>query len=310
MNTASRLERGGEDIVSLDGPDVSPHLDCGYNRAFLKPLNLSPHSGTQTRNIEFAMTQFNATNYSIARSTGQCAMTDQPLEPGTEYIATVVEEGDELVRLDISLEAWESGQRPDQVFSYWRATVPEPNEKPKPFVDDAVLLDLLRRLADTEQPARQAFRFVLTLILMRKKLLRYDRTIEREGERPIYAEIPAEPEPETKPAEEVAEAIAEGEPIADSQAETTDEQADDSAGTPEADAPAEPTPAKPPEPEIIGHETVMQQWWILTPKLDPSKGPMSKWHPEETIEVLDPQLDELQIRQVTDQLGQILNAEL
>ena len=105
-------------------------------------------------------------------------------------------------------------------------------------------MNLLRRLADADQPQRIAFRFVLMLILMRKKLLRYDRTEHR--------------------------------PIDD--------------GT---DASQPPT----------------AEWWIVTPKADLSKGPLGKWS-DETIEVLDPGLDDDQIKQVTDQLGEVLNAEL
>ena len=67
----------------------------------------------------------------------------------------------------------------NRLFSHWESTVPQPNEKKKIFVDDAVLMNLLVRLADTDQPQRLAFRFVLALILMRKKLLRYEGAQKR-----------------------------------------------------------------------------------------------------------------------------------
>lgn len=113
--------------------------------------------------------------YRVARPTGRCARRDVPLEPGTTCIAALVEREDDdgFDRLDYSLEAWESGARPDCLFSYWKTTVPEPNEKRKLLVDDAVLMDLFERLADDDLPQRQAFRFVLALILMRKRLLRF-----------------------------------------------------------------------------------------------------------------------------------------
>lgn len=189
------------------------------------------------------MSQFNAPAYDIERPTGQCALTGKLLEPLETYIATLVEDGDDLHRLDVCDEAWQQGRRPEHLFSYWHATVPEPNAKKKLFVDDEVLMNLLERLADAEQPQRIAFRFVLTLILMRKKLLRYDRTEKRsvDGE--------------------------------DSQ-------------------------------------PVEQEWWLLTPKLDLSKGPLGKWDDERSFEVLDPRLDEDGTRAVTEQLSEILQAEL
>ncbi len=189
------------------------------------------------------MSQFQSTSYDIERPSGQCAFTGQTLEPGETYIATLVEEGDAFRRVDISEAAWDEGKRPEHLFSFWKTTVPHPEEKTKVFVDDEVLMNLLRRLADETRPQRVAFRFILALILMRKKLLRYDRTEVRK------------------------ETDAEG-------------------------------------------NAVEQDWWMLTPKLDLARGPLGKWHPDETLEVLDPHLSEDEIRQVTEQLGQILQAEL
>src|SRR5690606_30627423 len=139
------------------------------------------------------MTQFNTPTYDIERPTGTCAFTGRVLEPGEAYMATLVEldEAEQqqspqktrtgaailgFKRVDVSMEAWQQGQRPPRIFSYWKAVVAEPNQKKKLFVDDDVLLNLLRRLADATEPQRVAFRFVLALILMRRKMLRYDGT--------------------------------------------------------------------------------------------------------------------------------------
>lgn len=196
------------------------------------------------------MTQFNAPTYDIQRPTGKCAFSGRTLEPGEPYIATLIEldeaEAAALVknaptapnnsetksigfrRLDVSAEAWQQGQRPERVFSFWRSVVQPPNAKRKVFVDDQVLLDLLRRLGEDDRPGRQAFRFVLALALMRKKLLRFDGQETRNG----------------------------------------------------ADGKSE-------------------EWWTLTPKGQ-----------DEPLTVLNAQLDEQQIQSVTEQLGEILEAEI
>jgi hypothetical protein len=44
------------------------------------------------------------------------------------------------------------------------------------FVDDEVLCGLFERLAEATEPAKVNFRFVLGLILMRKRLVIYDGT--------------------------------------------------------------------------------------------------------------------------------------
>lgn len=115
------------------------------------------------------------THYRVANPTGVCAATGATLEPGSTCIATLCErkEDDGFDRLDFLPAAWEEGHRPEGLFSYWKTTVPEPDAKPKLLVDDTVLMDLFERLAEETRPHRIAFRFVLALILMRKRLLKF-----------------------------------------------------------------------------------------------------------------------------------------
>ncbi|MDP7070239.1 MAG: hypothetical protein QF561_02710 [Phycisphaerales bacterium] len=115
--------------------------------------------------------------YQVARSTGRCEATGEVLEAGSACVAALcdgpAEEG--FRRLDYSVEAWDRGARPEGLFSFWRTTVPEPKAAKRLFVDDEVLLDLLDRLADAEDPKKVAFRFVITLVLLRKRLVKFER---------------------------------------------------------------------------------------------------------------------------------------
>lgn len=190
--------------------------------------------------------------YDVQKPSGVCASTGRALEPGEACYSALVdipvqqrEPGDALgmKRVDVSVEAWGEGFRPAALFSFWKTTVPDPQQKKKMFVDDAVLMNLLRRLEDTAEPTRLAFRHVVALILMRKKLLRYDGN------------------------------------------ETAEVAGDDG-------------------------ETATQTWWVMTPKLDVSKGHFGKWATDDTLRVLDPKLDEAGVEQVTQQLGEVLEAEL
>ncbi len=117
------------------------------------------------------------TDYQVARSTGRCAATGEVLAPGSSCIASLCDKagpGEEgFERRDFSIEAWEAGTRPDGLFSFWKATVPHPDDKPRLLLDDTVLMDLFERLGSDDRPQRVAFRFVLGLILMRKKHLKF-----------------------------------------------------------------------------------------------------------------------------------------
>ncbi|MCH8824701.1 MAG: hypothetical protein IH984_14475 [Planctomycetes bacterium] len=115
--------------------------------------------------------------YRVGRPTGVCAASGETLQPGDECIATLCEriEDEGFDRLDYCPREWESGTRPERLFSYWRTTVPASDAKEKILVDDSVLMDLFERLGQDKRQQRIAFRFILALILMRKRLLRYVR---------------------------------------------------------------------------------------------------------------------------------------
>lgn len=167
-------------------------------------------------------------SYDVARATGCCAATGAPIEPGSPYVATLCERENEegFDRLDFSTQAWEQGLRPPRLFSSWRTTMPEPGGKAKTFVDDEVLLNLFHRLSDDQQAQRVAYRFVIALILLRKRLLKHDSTKQQDG-----ASV-----------------------------------------------------------------------WMMRLKGDPVDAPK--------VEVIDPNLSEEQVREVSDQLGEILRGEL
>ena len=120
--------------------------------------------------------------YPVTRSTGRCAARDTELAAGSACMATLCDAGEEgLKRLDYSLEAWQEGIRPEGLFSFWKTTVPEEGTQKKQIIDESVLLTIFEQLAEDEQPRRVSLRFVLALILMRKRLLRFMGRVEEDG---------------------------------------------------------------------------------------------------------------------------------
>jgi len=118
--------------------------------------------------------------YQIGSSTGVCAATGRDLAEGEDYYAVLFEDGDSFRRADYALDAWQGP--PQGAYCHFRTRIPVRQEKKKRvFVDDDVLVGFFLRLADETEPARLQFRFVLALILMRKRILRYEAT-HREDE--------------------------------------------------------------------------------------------------------------------------------
>ena len=110
--------------------------------------------------------------WEIDKPLGQCYGTGKKIEPGQEYFAALVETEEGLRRRDFSADYWQQ-QKPD-VFCYWKTKLPEPGRKKQLFVDDQMLMAFFDRLAAESDQEKINFRFVLTLILMRKRLLKYD----------------------------------------------------------------------------------------------------------------------------------------
>ncbi len=122
-------------------------------------------------------------DYNISKTSERCRLCGANLQPGQQLVATVQENDDQFERMDYCPDCWEKRQSErgeEGVFGVWRTRVPNPEEKKKLFVDDDLLINFFERLEGAEEPAKVNFRFVLALILMRKKLLIYDKSVKGE----------------------------------------------------------------------------------------------------------------------------------
>ncbi len=119
-------------------------------------------------------------DWEIKKTLGQCTGTDREFEIGEEYFAALVQTDEGLVRQDFGVDYWNQNQ--PEVYCFWKTKMPDPEEKKKLFIDDQMLMAFFDRLAEETDPEKINFRFVLTLILMRKRKLKYDAcTIDDDG---------------------------------------------------------------------------------------------------------------------------------
>jgi hypothetical protein len=100
-------------------------------------------------------------------------VTGRPIQPDEKMMAALRETSIGFERLDISVEAWPQFDQAT-VLAFWQTVMPRPEARRKLFVDDGVLCELFERLGDVTEAAKLSFRFVLGLILMRKRLLVYE----------------------------------------------------------------------------------------------------------------------------------------
>ncbi len=121
--------------------------------------------------------------WEINKPLGVCCGTDRPFEPGEEYYAALVETSEGLQRRDFCVEYWEN-EKPE-IYCFWKTRLPDPDEKKPIFVDDEMLMTFFERLAEETEPEKVNFRFVLMLVLMRKRKLKYDST-KLNGEKELW----------------------------------------------------------------------------------------------------------------------------
>lgn len=111
-------------------------------------------------------------DWEIKKTLGQCFGTGREFEINEEYFAALVQGEEGLERRDFSTDYWNEAKPP--VYCFWKTKMPNPEQKKKLFIDDDMLMAFFDRLADETDPEKLSFRFVLTLILMRKRKLKYD----------------------------------------------------------------------------------------------------------------------------------------
>jgi len=111
--------------------------------------------------------------YEIRSCTRRCAATDRELAPGEAFYSVLVQQGAELVRKDYSEQGWQGP--PEGAIGWWKSRMPDPRTGKPTWAPNDVMLDLLEQLA--EQPEKADMRFVLALLLVRRRVVRHDESL-------------------------------------------------------------------------------------------------------------------------------------
>ena len=110
--------------------------------------------------------------YQIQPHTRRCAVSGRELRPGEKVYTALFDEGTQFLRKDYSPEAWQGP--PPGAFSFWAGRVPGQEPSRRPRIDDELLLDCFQRLEGQADPGRVNFRYVVALLLMRRRRLRFE----------------------------------------------------------------------------------------------------------------------------------------
>ncbi len=103
-----------------------------------------------------------------------CAGTGKPLVPGSVCISVVVDDGNELRRLDYSKEGWKGP--PEATIAQWQCPVPLPVDIKKKLLDPDALMNYFDQLTAEANPLQEKLRYILAILLMHKRRLREEGT--------------------------------------------------------------------------------------------------------------------------------------
>ena len=117
--------------------------------------------------------------YQIQPHTRRCAVTGRELQPGERFYTALLEEGNLLLRKDYSHEAWKGP--PAGAFGFWSGRVPPAEAGRRPQIDDDLLATCFHRLEGETEPSRVSFRYVVALLLMRRKWFKFEEARTEAG---------------------------------------------------------------------------------------------------------------------------------
>jgi hypothetical protein len=110
--------------------------------------------------------------YHIQPNTRHCAVSGREIKPGERFYSVLLERDHQFFRQDYSDDAWKGP--PEGTFSFWMGRLQDSKDRRPPPIDDDLLLDCFHRLEGQTEPHQLNFRYVVTLLLMRRKLFRFE----------------------------------------------------------------------------------------------------------------------------------------
>jgi hypothetical protein len=146
-------------------------------------------------------------NWNIRSRSHACHHTGIAFTEGEVFYTALFDEpqSEELIRRDFSLTAWDEARAAATPFSFWKSVYEAPVSNARPeVVEKETAETLLRRLIEEDNPGTENTRYILAVMLERKKQLRQTATRETDDatfliyEQPKSGEVYIIRDPELK----------------------------------------------------------------------------------------------------------------
>jgi hypothetical protein len=121
-------------------------------------------------------------DYEVQRCTRRCAVSGRELAEGEAYFTALFAAGAAVERRDYAPETWTGP--PDNVLAWWKAVVPAREAKKARQAPSDILLEMFEGLESRDDQAD--YRYVLALLLIRRRVLRMEDHEAADGTVSLY----------------------------------------------------------------------------------------------------------------------------
>lgn len=111
-------------------------------------------------------------DWEIRKRSDTCTATQRPFQEGEFFYTAIFREGGGFRREDLSEEAWAARAEEAPPFSFWRSKFEMPPPPPPEPLAKQDAESILRRLIEENADSSKNARFILALMLERKRLLK------------------------------------------------------------------------------------------------------------------------------------------
>lgn len=111
-------------------------------------------------------------DWEIRKRSDICTATQRPFAEGEFFYTAIFRDGDGFRRDDLSEEAWQARPDDPQPFSFWRSKFEMPPPPPPEPLAKQDAESILRKLIEENSDTTKNARYILALMLERKRLLK------------------------------------------------------------------------------------------------------------------------------------------
>jgi hypothetical protein len=130
-------------------------------------------------------------NWSIRSRATHCALSERPFEEGEVFHTAIYfdSEANGYVRRDVAIDVWPQEIAERRPIAYWRTTYTPHVIEAKPEVTSKEsAMALLQRFIEEDDPMTENARYILALMLERKRILSPTATKEVDGNKMLFYE--------------------------------------------------------------------------------------------------------------------------